>query len=141
MQSFCEPEVQSLVLPEVEASRSPLSARCTELGTQQGMEVGMVRAASGRFLVGLDKLDHPQFSFLKTVLGQIYPLNQSKLGPNRAPVLLVCRGRAIWCHLGRKEQAEPSTAWAVLEVVCFLVPFRQAGRVPSSDTGRDLSIR
>lgn len=85
----------------------------------------------------MGKADHPQFFFLQTVLGQIHPLNQSKLGPGWAPVLLVCRGRAFWCHLGRKEPSEPRTAWAVLEVVCFLVPFRQAG----SDPGRDLSIK
>lgn len=66
MQNFCEPEVQSLVLPEVEASTSPLSARCAELGTQQGMGLGMVCADPGRFLVGLGKLDCPRFSFLKT---------------------------------------------------------------------------
>ena len=29
------------------------------------------------------------------------------------------------CHLGRKEQSEPSTDWAASEVEGFLVPFKQ----------------
>lgn len=36
-----------------------------------------------------------------------------------------CRGQALRCHLGRKEQSEPRTEWAVSEGARFLVPFRQ----------------
>lgn len=43
------------------------------------------------------------------------------------------------CHLGRKEQSEPSTGWAASEVEGFLVPFKQrlavtfGGRQASDD--------
>lgn len=62
------------------------------------------------FHVGLGKVARPRFSFLQTSLDQIHPLNQSKLGPGRAPVLLVCRGAGV------------------------LVPFWQEGAVRAKDS-------